>query len=199
MHGAGRGEKGNLRIQSLFVLHASVSALIRPSAHFPCDMNTISGKIIDRTWKRVNEATPEDVQQITAKLFENQPFIGAYLMAVEESMESASERGNLLFIAVIIFESMSAGREPLRTVSSEEIDAAESANVKFLEKLEDGSEMDHMDAFQGLLTNYNQGPLLAAVVEALMSDDQEEPDSAPESVGMSLLHLKTVIDCWDQC
>src|SRR5262245_6092828 len=101
-------------------------------------MNTISGKIIDRTWKRVNESTPEDVQQMTARMFEHQPFAGAYLMSVEETLLPESERGNLLFIALILWEIMSAGRDPLRTVSQEEIEAAEAANVKFLEDLEAG-------------------------------------------------------------
>ena len=162
-------------------------------------MNTISGKIIDRTWKRISESTPEDVQQLTAKLFENQPFAGAYLMAVEETLLPESERGNLLFIALILWEIMSSGREPLRTVTQEDIETAEAVNVKFLEDLEAGSEMDHTDALQRLMTTYNQGPLLGAVVEALMSENAEDPDSAPESIGIALLHLKTVLDCWDEC
>ena len=162
-------------------------------------MNTISGKIIDRTWKRISEATPEDVEKLSAKLFENQPFAGAYLMAVEETLLPDSERGNLLFIAVILWEILSTGREPLRKVTQEDIEAAEAENVKFLEDLEAGSEMDHMEALQRLMTTYNQGPLLAAVVEALMAENQEDPDSAPESVGIALLHLKTILDCWDNC
>ena len=162
-------------------------------------MNTISGKIIDRTWKRLNESTPEDVQQLIAKLFENQPFAGAYLMAVEETLMPESERGSLLFIALTVWEIMSAGREPLLTVTQEEIETAEAANVKFLEDLEAGSEMDHTEGLQRLMATYNQGPLLEAIVEALMSDEVEDPDSAPESVGIALLHLKTVLDCWDKC
>ena len=162
-------------------------------------MNTISGKIIDRTWKRISESTPEDVQQATSKLFENQAFAGAYLMAVEETLLPESERGNLLYIALILWEIMSHGRPPLRKVSQEEIEAAEAENVKFLEELEAGSEMDHTEALQVLMTTYNQGPLLGAVVEALMYDNQEDPDSAPESIGIALLHLKTVLDCWDKC
>lgn len=162
-------------------------------------MNTISGKIIDRTWNRISESTPEDVEQLTAKLFANQPFAGAYLMAVEETLLPESERGNLLFIALILWEIMSSGREPLRQVTQEEIETAEAANVKFLEDIEAGSEMDHTEALQRMMATYNQEPLLSAVVEALMSDDQDDPDSAPESVGIALLHLKTVLDCWDLC
>jgi hypothetical protein len=162
-------------------------------------MNTISGKIIDRTWKRISEATPEDVQALLARLYQNQPFAGAYLMAVEETVLPESERGNLLFIALILWDIMSTGREPLRTVTQEEIEAAEAENLRFLEELDAGSEMDYMTSLQGLMTTYHQGPLLAAVVEALMSENQDDPDSAPETIGIELLHLKTILDCWDKC
>ena len=161
-------------------------------------MNTISGKIIDRTWKRVSESTPEDVQQLMARMLENQPFAGAYLMAVEETLMPEADRGNLLFIALILWDIMSTGREPMRQITQTDIEAAEAVNVKFLEELEAGSEMDYLDALQQLMVTYNQAPLLEAVVEALMAENQEDPDSAPDSVGIALLHLKTVLDCFDQ-
>jgi hypothetical protein len=191
--------RANLALKTFFVLRAGDSGLIRLQTQFERKMNTISGKIIDRTWKRINESTPEDVQRMTAKLFENQPFAGAYLMAVEETLLPESERGNLLFIALILWEIMSSGREPLRKITQDDIETAEAANVKFLEDLEAGSEMDHMEALQRLMTTYNQGPLLAAVVDGLMADDEEDPDSAPDSIGIALLHLKTILDCWDKC
>ena len=161
-------------------------------------MNTISGKFIDRTWKRINESTPEDIQQLTQKMLAEQPIAGAYLMAVEELLMPEEERGNLLIIGLILWEIMSAGREPMRQVTQEEIESAQALNVQFLEELEAGSEMDYQDGLQRLATTYNQWPILSAVVESLMAGNEEEPDSAPESVGMALLHLKTVLDCFDK-
>ena len=52
-----------------------------------------------------------------------------------------------------------------RQVSIEEIEAAEKANVEFLERLDAGSEMDYMDGMQELMSTYNQMPLLGAVIE----------------------------------
>jgi len=161
-------------------------------------MNTISGKIIDRTWKRINESTPEDIQQLTQKMLAEQPIAGAYLMAVEEVLMPEEERGNLLLIGLILWEIMSAGRGPMRQVTQEEIEAAEAVNVQFLEELEAGSEMDYQDGMQRLATTYNQWPILSAVVEALMAGNEDDPDSAPESVGIALLHLKTILDCFDK-
>ena len=161
-------------------------------------MNTISGKIIDRTWKRINESTPEDIQQLTQKMLAEQSIAGAYLMAVEELLMPEEERGNLLLVGLILWEIMSAGRGPMRQVTQEEIEAAEALNVQFLEELEAGSEMDYQEGMQRLATTYNQWPILSAVVEALMAGNEDDPNAAPESVGMALLHLKTILDCFDK-
>ena len=161
-------------------------------------MNTVSGKLIERTWNRLNEATPEDLQAAVERMMAEQPFLAAYLLAVEDVHLPEAERGQVILIALFLWEVMSAGRPPLRSVSQEEIEAAEEANIRFLERLESGSEMDYLDSVQELLDTYNQGPLLQAVIEAIMSEHGEDPDAAPEGVGMALLHLKTVLDCLDQ-
>ncbi len=161
-------------------------------------MNTISGKIIDRTWKRINEATEEEGKRLLDAMAKQQPFIVAYLMAVEETLMDEQERGQLILIGLILWEVVSAENKNLKRVEMDDLEAAESANVKFLEELEAGSEMDHMTALQNLMANYNQMPLLSAAIEALMADSEEEPELASENVGLALLHLKTVLDCMDQ-
>lgn len=161
-------------------------------------MNTISGKIIDRTWKRINEATEEEGQRLLDVMAKQQPYIVAYLMAVEETLMGEEERGQLMLIGLIVWQIMSDESGNLRSVTMEDLETAESANVKFLEEMEAGSEMDHMSALQNLMDNYNQMPLLAAAIEALMADHAEEPELAGENVGLALLHLKTVLDCLDQ-
>ncbi len=67
-----------------------------------------------------------------------------------------------------------------------------------MEEMDAGSEMDMMGSVGQLFANYNQMPLMGAVLEALMSDNEDQPDLAPENTGMALLYLKTVIDCLDQ-
>jgi hypothetical protein len=48
------------------------------------------------------------------------------------------------------------------------------------------------------MSTYNQIEVLNAVIEALMSGHEEEPELAGEHIGLALLHLKTVVDCLDQ-
>ena len=161
-------------------------------------MNTISGKIIDRTWKRTNEATEEEAQRLLDVMAKQQPFVVAYLMAVEETLMGAEERGQLILIGLILWQIVSAEKPDLQQITMDDLEAAETANLKFLEELEAGSEMDHMAGLQNLMTNYNQVPLLSVVVEALMGGNEEEPELANENIGLALLHLKSVLDCLDQ-
>src|SRR5262249_28543581 len=129
-------------------------------------MKTITGKIIDRTWKRVNETTEDEAQVLMDEMAKQQPFIVAYLLAVEETMMSGQDRGQLMLIGLILWKIFFAENPNLRRVSKEDLETAEEANIKFLEELEAGSEMDHMSALQHLMATYNQIDLLNAVIEA---------------------------------
>jgi hypothetical protein len=103
-----------------------------------------------------------------------------------------------MLIGLILWKIFSAENSALVTVTKEDLEAAEETNIKFLEELEAGSEMDHMRALQNLMSTYNQIEVLNAVIEALMSGHEEEPELAGEHIGLALLHLKTVVDCLDQ-
>jgi Zn-dependent M16 (insulinase) family peptidase len=161
-------------------------------------MKTISGKVIERTWKRINETTEENAQQLMDEMAKHQPFIVAYLLAVEETMMSGNQRGQLMLIGLIVWKIFFTENARLRSVTKEQLEGAEEANIRFLEELEAGSEMDHMSALQNLMSTYNQIEVLNAVIEALMSGHEDEPELAGDHIGLALLHLKTVLDCLDQ-
>ena len=161
-------------------------------------MNTISGKIIDRTWKRTNEATEEEGQRLLDVMAKQQPFVVAYLMAVEETLMGEEERGQLILIGLILWQIVSTEKPDLRPITMDDLEAAETRNLKFLEEMEAGSEMDHMAGLQNLLATYNQVPLFTVVIEALMGGNEDEPELAGENIGLALLHLKSVLDCLDQ-
>jgi hypothetical protein len=160
-------------------------------------MKTIPDRTIERTWKKISQATPENAQSMIDALAKAQPYVFAYLMAVDETLFGGEERGRLMLIGLVMWESLRKDG-PLQQISIEEIEAAEQVNLDFLEKLDAGSEMDYMDGMQELMSSYNQMPLLGAAIEALMEEDEEEPDMANENLGLALVHLKSVIDCLDR-
>jgi hypothetical protein len=161
-------------------------------------MKTIRAAVIDEAWQHVNTSSPDQARSLAERMQQEQPFIMVYLLAAEESMLDETERGSLLMLGATIWQIMSASGPPLRQVGDTELETAEEANIRALEDLESDSEMASTEAMQRLIGNYNQMPLLGAVVEALMDGHTDEPDLAPEHLGLALIHLKTVIDCLDQ-
>jgi hypothetical protein len=163
-------------------------------------MKTIPAERVDQLWDRVNSATEAQTLELAKLMQERQPALMVYLLASEETMEGAGEEdaGWLLSLGGIVFSIMSGQSPDLPTATPEEIEAAEEANLAMLEQLNEGSEADWMTSIQKLMFNYNQAPLLGAVVEALMEGHEDAPELAPDTVGLGLLALKTVIDCLDR-
>jgi hypothetical protein len=164
-------------------------------------MKTIPLETIDEVWERISNAGDKEIEVLARRMQEEQPFIMVYLLASGEAQgEEEGKAGDLLELGCIIWEAMSAGAgdKTLPRITGEELEAAEDANIKLLENLEEGSEMDWVNAGSFLISDYNQRHLLGAMLEALMSGYEDEPDLAPEEVGIWLVYLKTVIDCLDR-
>lgn len=161
-------------------------------------MKTIPQEVIDRHWGRICQLSERESEALARRMQAEQPFLMIYLLAVDESLRAGEQPGQVMELGAMIWEIMSQGGQPLRQVTGEELEAAEDANIAFLEQLDEGPEMKFQDAVLQMMADYNQMPLLGTVVEALMEEYEDAPAMAPDNVGMALLHLKTVIDCLDQ-
>jgi hypothetical protein len=161
-------------------------------------MKTIPTQTIDLIWNQINDSSESQVLALVDRMKQQQPFILVYLLACEENLNTNEEPGWLLHLGGVIFAIMSDQTLKLPKVSGEELEAAESANLKFLERLDEGREAHFADVVMGSFSSFNQRPLLEAVLEALMSEYRDDPELAPEHLGMGFLYLKTVIDCLDK-
>jgi hypothetical protein len=161
-------------------------------------VNTIPADVVAESWARLNESSETEARALAQKMQAEQPFIMVYLLAAEESMLEEEERGSLLMLGANVWQVMAQAGLPLRQVTAADLEAAEEANIRILEDMEQDSEFAQRDAMSRLVNGYNQMPLLGAVVEALMAGHEDAPELAPQHVGLALIHLKTVIDCLDQ-
>jgi hypothetical protein len=93
--------------------------------------------------------------------------------------------------------SKSAGRQ-LPAATPEDIERAEDANTRSLEELDEASEFEWENSVRGLLQDYNQPEILGFGIEILMSGNEDVPELAPESIGLEMVWLKTVIDALDR-
>jgi 2-oxoglutarate dehydrogenase complex dehydrogenase (E1) component-like enzyme len=160
-------------------------------------MQTIPTEIVDAAWERFSDLSQDGAKELIDRMAAEQPAIMAYLLANDEGLAEKEERGTLLCLGMVVWELMTADRAPDEPVAPEALEAAEDANVEFLERMGEESEIGYMEAVSQMVAAYNQMPLLSAILQALMEGHEEEPELAPENLGLMLVQLKTVIDCLD--
>ncbi|MDP2948724.1 MAG: hypothetical protein Q8P22_04225 [Chloroflexota bacterium] len=67
-----------------------------------------------------------------------------------------------------------------------------------VEYLRSGSEAGFLEATRTMLTSYGQPEVFRFVVEALREEPEEGCVIRNENIGIMLLDLKTLIDCFDR-
>jgi hypothetical protein len=116
-----------------------------------------------------------------------------------EQMDGGAEHTWVVELVVATWQAMSkaAGRQ-LPAATPEEIERAEDANTRTLEGLDEGSEFEWENSVRNFFPDYNQREILGFGIEILMSGNEDTPELAPESIGLELVWLKTVIDALDR-
>ena len=162
-------------------------------------METVSRKIIEDTWNHLCELDQNASNQLVNEFFKAQPALGIYCSAQHENLGEDGVASPMIELTIAFCRAMTqvaGGRLPIAT--PEEIEAAEEATTKQLESLETGSEMDQQTHVLRVIANHNQRDLLRFGVEVLMARYEEEPDLAPDSLGLEMIWLNTVVDCLDK-
>lgn len=161
-------------------------------------MKPISRETVDLIIDRYEAHDDAEMQRRFKRFSEQQPFLMAYLLAGDEEFVEEENRGDLLYLGLMIFEVLTGERGGLPEVGEDPLMEADERNMQLVLSLDEASEMHFQEAIERMLEGYNQQPLLTAMLEVLMSGNEDTPELAPESVGMNLIHLKTVIDCLDR-
>lgn len=162
-------------------------------------MRTITAEEIVRAWNDLCDLDEKGSQARAQQFMEEQPALGVFLLARSEELANGPEESRSFEIVMSMWQAMTqaAGR-PLRQVSPEQLEAAEEANTQALGHLEEGSESEFMDWTRTMVEHYNQRELIGFTLEILMAGNEETPELAPDSIGIELLSVKTVVDCLDQ-
>ncbi len=162
-------------------------------------MKPISLDIVEKTWNEIGGQAPEKGQEMINRMSEQQPIVLAYLMSTGEEVLNQDEKELLLYLGVVVWQMMSQGASSLPEITSEMIDEAEDVNMKMIEYLEGEPETAFMDTVEKMINNYNQPEVLRYVLEALMEEEPEEDCIIrDENIGIIMIFLKTVIDCFDK-
>ena len=162
-------------------------------------MQTVAREIIHDTWNRLCDLDEKASGQLSKEFFKAQPALGIYCAAQQDNLGDDGEDSPMVELTIAFWQAMTqvAGR-PLPNATPDEIEAAEAATTKQLETLEEGSEVDQQTHAVGLIENHNQREMLSFGIEVLMARHEEAPELAPDSLGLEMIWLNTVVDCLDK-
>ncbi len=158
-------------------------------------MKPISADIVKSTWQRMAAMPPLEAPKLVDRMGQEQPVVMAYLMAVDHDLFNQEEREQLFYLGLVVWQIMSQGSAPLSRVTEKALDKAEEANMKMIESLMEAAEPDFTETTRTMIDNYGQPEVLRYVVEALVEAAEDE-DIRDENMGIMMLDLKTVIDCF---
>jgi len=162
-------------------------------------MKTVPREPIIEAWDRLCDLNKKQSTELSRRFTEGQPAVSVYLLAWTEEIGPEATQSPLIELAMLVWKVMtSTAGKPLPEIVPEALERAEKANTEMLENLSEGSEFEMHVSDAGLITSFNQSELLGFCIEVLMQDDSDQPELAPERIGMELLVLKTIIDCFDQ-
>ena len=161
-------------------------------------MDPIPLEVVERTWKKRSIMPLQEIPRLINVMRGKQPFVLAYLLAVEHETFNQDEKEQLLYLGVVVWQIMSQGSKPLTKVTGDTLDEAEKANMEMVESLVGESETGFMDILRQAIGNYPQPEVLRYVVEALTEEPEEGCVIRDESKGFILIHLKTIIDCFNR-
>jgi len=162
-------------------------------------MKTVPRETIQQSWDELCDFNHPQTDALVKEFLDEQPALGVYLMSLNDQLGDEAEESHVIDLVLALWQATSRFKgEKLELVQPDRIEEAEAANMHMLEELEPASEFDQMSTTANLVKNYNQMEMLGFCLEVIMQDFQDEPQLAPERVGMEMLWLKTIMDCLDQ-
>jgi hypothetical protein len=162
-------------------------------------MQTLSEKIVERTWKKMARIPMDEVPQIVKRLEKEQPEVLAFLMAADYEVLNQDERELLLYLGITIWEIMRQGTPRPKRVGEKRMDQFIERTDQMAEYLMGESPEDFESDVEKIFQGHNQINVLRYAVEALFEmDDDEHAGVREEMKGLLFMNLKTVVEALDQ-
>jgi hypothetical protein len=161
-------------------------------------MKTIPPSLVEETWNYLADAEQDEITDEVAEFHDEQPAITAFLDAAEKSSLREEDQGMFTFYGLWIWLSFKEAGAEFDTITGDTLAAALAQNHADLGSLDLAGDAQWMAQAAKMTKSYNQMPMLAGLMQLLTSDMEDGEERAEDAVGLSILHLKTVIDCLDR-
>jgi hypothetical protein len=161
-------------------------------------MKPLSAEIIEITCLRMWNMSEQDAMRLSFDLEKQQPVLVAYLAAVDDGVLNQSEREMLFYLGTLVWQIMTDQNNHLARISEDSLLRCEQANLKLASSLKNANTLSFAEVIKGILKNYGQPEVFRYIVAILLEEEKDESPIRDENLGIIMLDLKTVIDCFDQ-
>ncbi|MEK9135820.1 MAG: hypothetical protein AAB393_01750 [Bacteroidota bacterium] len=160
----------------------------------------ISAETVTRVLESMSTMSDAQAQAIVTQMGKRQPEVLAYLLATSENEAfDQDERQVFFYIGMVIWQIMKQHPNGRDRITETQLERAEKANEDLLEKMASDSSGDFSSATQSMIENYPEPEVLRYLTQALMEDEEGNPDNPPirdENLGLAFLSLKIVLDAF---
>ncbi len=159
----------------------------------------ISAELVTQTWQRMSQVTASEAPDWVQTMESEQPVILRYLLYLDDSPFNAHECELIFYIGTVVWQIMRQSSRRLHKVTRKKLEQAEEANYDFLETLASDTDADFVSATRVMLENYPEPEVLRYILEAIMEEEEYEPDDPPirdEYRGLAFVHLKIALDAF---
>ena len=161
-------------------------------------MNIISADVIEKVYTKMWNMSEQDAFRLSYVMQKEQPLLVAYLAAVDKDILNQEEREVLFYQGTVIWQIMSEARKPLPKITEDKLLRIESENLSLSESLKNAGTVNFAEVIKRILKDYGQPEVFRYVLSALLDQDNEDCVIRDENLGIIMLDLKTVIDCFVQ-
>lgn len=161
-------------------------------------MKELDIETIEASWNSMEDLDTETIPSLVNELGYKQPFLLTYLMATGHDILSLQEREALLFLGVMIWQIINEIYSDIQVISGDKLDSNEHKNIQMLEYLAGESESEFLDTVEIIMSKYHQPILLRFIITKLVQEPERGIELNDDNMGMIVIYLKTVIDCFDE-
>jgi hypothetical protein len=161
-------------------------------------MKAISADVVEKVYTKMWNMSEQDAYRLSFVMQKEQPCLVAYLAAVDQDILNQEEKEILFYQGTVIWQIMSEVRKPLPEITEEKLLRFERENLSLAESLKKADTLKFAEVLKKILQDYSQPEVFRYVLSALLDQDNEDCVIRDESLGIVMLDLKTVIDCFNE-
>ena len=159
--------------------------------------NMIPAEIVTETWQRMSQLDVAEAPILVEQMQQEQPAILAHLTVLDDFPFNPHEKGLIFYLGTVVWQIMKQSQRRLRKVTLRKLEKADAAAYEALEMMISDSEADFVSATVAMIENYPEPEVLRYIVEAIMDENEYDPDDPPirdEYRGLAFIHLKIALD-----